>query len=533
MERHECIVVGGGIAGLTATVYLARAGFDVLLLEKNERCGGLVNTFVKDGFRFEGGVRALESAGIILPMLEELGVTLETLPNPVSVGIEGRVMTVTSRESLNDYAALLKDSYPDNVADIERVIAMIKRVMKHMEVLYGVSNPLFHDFRSDMSYFVRVYTPWFFKFLNTIRHISRMRGPAEALLDGLVSSRPLRDIISQHFFKNTPAFFAMSYFYLYTDYLYPKGGVGRLAEVVEEKVLDFGGKIKMTTEITGVNAAERWVTDRAGNRYGYEHLIWAADLKTLYRLTETAGLPAGIAGEIEAEKHKLLAARGADSVLTLYAGVDAPPEAFRALSAGHFFYTPSRQGLGEIHRSELRALLDKGAALSKAEVLAWLDRFCALTTYEIAIPALKDLAAAPAGKTGLIISTLFEYDLVKRVYDAGWYEEFKAEVEQRMIETLAGSIYPMLRDQVLFRFSTTPLTIEKQVGSSEGAIIGWSFEAPIPVPSTMLKVNDAAKTRIPHVTVAGQWSYSPMGVPTAILTGRLAPDKLIRARKSK
>ena len=76
MKKYDAIVVGGGMAGLTATVYLARAGRSVLLLEKNDYCGGLVTTFKKDGFLFEGGVRALLSAGIIRPMLNELGIQL-------------------------------------------------------------------------------------------------------------------------------------------------------------------------------------------------------------------------------------------------------------------------------------------------------------------------------------------------------------------------------------------------------------------------------------------------------------------------
>ncbi|MGB9521580.1 MAG: FAD-dependent oxidoreductase, partial [Anaerolineales bacterium] len=64
-EKHTVIVVGGGIAGLTAAAYVAKKGADVLLIEKNATCGGLINTFSRDGFVFDGGVRALESAGII------------------------------------------------------------------------------------------------------------------------------------------------------------------------------------------------------------------------------------------------------------------------------------------------------------------------------------------------------------------------------------------------------------------------------------------------------------------------------------
>ena len=76
-NKYHTIVVGGGMAGLTGATYLAKQGHRVLLIEKNRECGGLVSTFSRDGFQFEAGLRALENAGIIFPMLEELGIALD------------------------------------------------------------------------------------------------------------------------------------------------------------------------------------------------------------------------------------------------------------------------------------------------------------------------------------------------------------------------------------------------------------------------------------------------------------------------
>jgi all-trans-retinol 13,14-reductase len=526
MNPYDVIVVGGGMSGLTAAAYLARAGRRVLLLEKNDHCGGLVNSFARHGFLFEGGVRALLSAGIIPPMLRELGIALETVPNPVSIGVEEHIVHVEGKESIRDYAAMLKTLYPDSHKQVDRLIAVIKAVMKDMEVLYGVENPIFHNFKQDKVYFVRTYLPWMLKFVRTLSRIDHMRGPVEPFLERLLTNRSLRSIVYQHFFRGTPAFFALSYFYLYTDYFYPKGGVGQLAQKVMEKVREFGGEIRLKTLVVDVDAARRVLTDEHGNQYAYDDLIWAADLKTLYRITQTDGLPDAVHARIKQEKARILAGRGADSIFTVYLAVDESPEPFRNIAHGHFFYTPSRQGLGETHRSELDAMLQNWENVSRDDTLRWLDRFCQLNTYEVSIPVLKEPAAAPPGKTGLIVSTLFEYDLVRRIRDDGWYQEFKMAVEERMIAVLAESIYPMLKDKVLFRFSATPITIANVVNSSEGAIVGWSFETPIPVTNSLLRINDAPKTAIPHVLKAGQWAYSPTGVPTAILTGRLAVDAL-------
>ena len=102
-NKYQTIVVGGGIAGLTSTVYLARQGQKVLLIEKNEECGGLVNSFSHDGFHFEAGVRALEDAGIIFPMLNDLGIQLDVVKSHVSVGVEKEIVHIENLNSLTEY----------------------------------------------------------------------------------------------------------------------------------------------------------------------------------------------------------------------------------------------------------------------------------------------------------------------------------------------------------------------------------------------------------------------------------------------
>jgi hypothetical protein len=39
-------------------------------------------------------------------------------------------------------------------------------------------------------------------------------------------------------------------------------------------------------------------------------------------------------------------------------------------------------------------------------------------------------------------------------------------------------------------------------------------------------------TPIPSIYQAGQWAYSPAGVPMSILTGKLAADRVIKKTKN-
>lgn len=527
-KTYSTIIVGGGVAGLTAAAYLTRVGQKVLLIEKNKECGGLVNSIRRDGFHFDTGVRALEDAGIIFPMLKDLGIELEFVKSPVSLGIENEIIHIENINSLDEYKALLTKFYPESVNEIDDVLRSIRKIMKYMDVLYGIENPVFKDLKHDRDFIFRKLLPWLPKFIFTVGKINRMNTPVEEYLETFVKNTSLRDNISQHFFKNTPVFFAMSYFSLYLDYSYPKGGVGKLSDALKSKILEGGGEIKTETTINNVTADKCIVTDQNNISYKYDNLIWAADLKTLYKITDIEGLLPKIKTLFGESKSLMLRNRGGDSVFSLFLEVDEPLGSFRKIANGHFFYTPSKIGLGETHKKELNYLLTNFEIIGKEQILTWLDKFTGLNTYEISIPSLKDPDLAPQGKTGIIISFLAEYDLFSLIQKAGWLTEFITELENRVIRVISDSVYPMLKDKIIAHFSFTPLSIESRVGSSEGAITGWSFQRNMPVINKIQNSDRSVLTPIPSIFQAGQWAYSPAGVPMSILTGKLAADKALK-----
>ncbi|WP_300022035.1 NAD(P)/FAD-dependent oxidoreductase [uncultured Maribacter sp.] len=53
--NKSCIVIGSGFSSLSASCYLAKAGWNVTIFEKNESVGGRASQFKKDGFTFDMG----------------------------------------------------------------------------------------------------------------------------------------------------------------------------------------------------------------------------------------------------------------------------------------------------------------------------------------------------------------------------------------------------------------------------------------------------------------------------------------------
>ncbi len=529
-KSHEIIIVGAGMAGLTAAAYLSRAGYDVLLIEKNDTCGGLVNSIHKDGFVFDTGPRSIENAGTVRPLLNDLKISLELLESPVSIGIEKEIINFTSPESIHEYQSLLKRLYPDNKEEIIAIFLLIEKILKDMAILYGIDNPIFRNMK-DIGYLFRELLPYLPKFLLAIRRINRRSDPVEHTLKKFTSNQSLINIIAQHFFKDTPTFFALGYFYVYLEYLYPRGGTGKIPQAVAQKVIDWGGSILYTTEIHEVIPSENKVIDKNGNSFFYENLIWSADLKSLYQLLNYHDLEGKISRKIAIQEEKILTKRGGDSVFSLFLAINEPLATFKTISKGHFFYTPSTQGLRKSTWNSLRRIIEDFENTPKEDIIQWVEDYCKLNTYEISIPGLRDPSLVPKNKTGLIANLFFEYDLMKKVQEAGWYDEFKSHIENCMIEVLSGSIYPNLKDKILFHFSSTPISISTRVRSSEGAITGWSFEEPVPVVQGILNIFKSVKTPIPNIQQAGQWAYSPSGVPIAILTGLVAAKNIMKNKK--
>jgi phytoene dehydrogenase-like protein len=355
--KYDTIIIGGGIAGLTCAAYLSRAGQKVLLVEKNKELGGLVNSFTRDGFHYDAGARALEDAGIIFPMLKDLNIHLEIIKSPVSLGIENEIINIESIDSLLEYKELLIKLYPESESEINKILKIIRKIMKDMDVLYALENPAFKDIKQDRTFLFKKLLPWLPKFALTVNKINRLNIPVEDYLRKHTKNPSLQDIIAQHFFKNTPTFFALGYFSLYLNYFYPKGGVGKLAEALKNKLLDLGTKLLAETKIIEILPDKNLVIDQNNISYHYDNLIWAADLKTFYRTVKTEGLAPETKIKFVQTKEKVLENRGTDSVFSLFLGVNEPIESFKKIAHGQFFYTPSKTGLGKTHREELNYIL--------------------------------------------------------------------------------------------------------------------------------------------------------------------------------
>jgi protoporphyrinogen oxidase len=124
--EHDVIVIGGGIAGLTAAYFLAEDDYDVLLLEKEDRVGGRAVSGSYAGFDYAQGTEYLgEPYGALKKIIRNLDITAREIPSPMDAhffdgefyyGEEGLAMMYleyTSLDEINGFVEAIQEVYDD------------------------------------------------------------------------------------------------------------------------------------------------------------------------------------------------------------------------------------------------------------------------------------------------------------------------------------------------------------------------------------------------------------------------------------
>jgi len=76
-ESRTAVIIGSGIGGITTSIFLAKSGYSVTVLEKNSSPGGRCSQLVREGHRFDLGATMLLMPGIYRDVFKSLGLDLE------------------------------------------------------------------------------------------------------------------------------------------------------------------------------------------------------------------------------------------------------------------------------------------------------------------------------------------------------------------------------------------------------------------------------------------------------------------------
>ena len=108
-SRGKVTIIGAGLAGLSAALYLDRAGFEVTVYEKSDRIGGVVATDFVDGFFLDVGFQViLDSYPELRRIFGTDGIDFRYFDRGVTyVGANGDQNSVVAPSGIGDIKSLV------------------------------------------------------------------------------------------------------------------------------------------------------------------------------------------------------------------------------------------------------------------------------------------------------------------------------------------------------------------------------------------------------------------------------------------
>jgi all-trans-retinol 13,14-reductase len=509
----DSIVIGAGISGLTAAAYLARGGARVLVCERSPKIGGLFNSFEKEGYTFDGGIKAVVNTGIVLPMLAQLGIydQLDLHPSRTAFITAGKYHPMRDPTEIESYFNFLAGLFPNCSAGLAQVLKDVRRIDELLGALLNIPNPLFAP-KEEIKNLVSV---WFREnsaaLTKALRPMLLLKTPLHEYLKKHLPDPRLVNLINEVFPDGTTTFFGLGYFHLFRDYTYPAGGIGSIPKALARVIEQNGGTILTDAEVNRIlleNGKACGVSLTDGRKFCSGSVLSTADA----RLTFTQLLPDGvIPGSF---LKKMLKAKPSHSAVNVFLGINIPVEELNLQGCNHIFFMPDLEGITENDR------IDRKDYFSRV-------------LQEISVPCLHNPELAPKGKTGMILSAMTRWE-----YANGWelendtptpaYYELKKRIADEMVHSLESFI-PGLSRKVELCITGTPYTIWQHTGNWQGAIMGWSYDQKESYNRVnFLRIPKAVDTPIPGLYNSGHWAFSPGGSPIAVLTAKLAADRILK-----
>lgn len=496
LERKKVIIIGAGIAGLSAASYLQRNGYDTEIFEAHSLPGGLCTSWKRGDYTFDYCIHWLmgtkKETGFDI-VLDELG----ALVNEGGEEVPIYNPEVFNRVQLSDGDWL---SFYSDAGRLEEELLRIapedrKRIQR-----------LIRDLRS----MARLITPvdtekwggkdWLFFLLKHMGPVLKLREYSRLTFEEFILQWRSQKLQEAFRALIPPCWSAVAFLMGQAaqdsqSAGYPLGGSLAFARNIERRYLALGGKINYNCRVEKVLVEDnRAVGIRMadGEEFYADDIVSAADgYTTIYKLLEGKY----ISEEIEEiyENYPLF-----PSIIHLGFGVARDLADF---PAREILYLPEALELPDGSRHQ----------------------YLSLNIYNF------DPGLAPEGKT--VVTVLLNtwndsYWLTLAEKDPALYGKEKDELAAKVMGILDERI-PGFRAAVEVIDVSTPHTVRRYTGNWRG-----SFEGFAPTPETLSRAVPKELPGLSNFYMVGQWTEPGGGLPPAGLQGRnLAREFCVRDGK--
>lgn len=478
----KVIVVGAGIAGLTAGIYAQRSGFDVTILEQHTIPGGMCTSWKRKGYLFEGGMHWMTGSNPKYSLNElwrEVGALSDkvkvTYHNPfASVEWEGKTVCLY-RDIEKTRKHFLEVSPEDSEA--------INQFAKDVKALAKIQMPI-TDIKGVKCQNPRKMSPG--TMLKMLPALPLM-GKIMKISSGEYASRFKHPALRKIMEYMPPEYSANALLFTMAtlaagDGGYPHGGSLPMMQRMADTFKSLGGKLLLGTKVK--------------------------------RVIVKNGVTAGV----ELEKETL----SADAVIITQETIAAAEQLFDT--------PPKDEWLVKLPKETKPAVCTFVSIGVRAEIPET-PTFTLTTPIVCGGISYSSLGInnyhgfkgyAPEGGTALTV--LFQddtYDYWKKARDEGRYEEEKQKLAEQISRAICMK-YPQAEGKIEVIDVATPLTYERYTGAYHGSWMG------IMQKGDKQHQYPGYLDSIKGVYFAGHRMMSPGGQPVALITGRCAAQMVCR-----
>lgn len=485
----KVIIVGAGFGGLSAAALLAKAGFQVLVLEKNERPGGRASVYQEKGFTFDMGPSWYLMPDVYEKFFGEFGkkpsdfFTLKKLDPSyriyfgdgthanVSPNLEKNFTLFDSLEEgggdkLREYLESAKDKYDLTInemiyRDYKSIFDFFNgRLLaegRKLHILENLDTFVSKHFKSDHAKKIVEYSI------------------------GFLGGSP----------KNTPSMYhIMSHIDMTLGVFYPVGGIRKVAAEICELAKSYGAHFRFNEPVTKLlmEGTEVAGVETSSGRYEADLVVVNAD----YPFTELQLLES----RYRTYDKKYWESRVlAPSSIVFYLGVN---RRFPALAHHTLFLEKNWE--------------DSFDEIFDPKKARWPEN----PSFYVNVPSLTDPTAAPPGGDTLFVLVALAAGLEDT-------PALRDRLFTRIIDKLEAAIGENVRDAIVVKKSFAIKDFSERYNAYKGTALGLShtlFQTALWRPAHQSK-------KVRNLFYTGQYTHPGIGVPMTLISSTIVAKEII------
>lgn len=486
--KQKAVVIGAGFSGIAAAATLAKAGYQVDLLEKNATTGGRARVFQKDGFTFDMGPSWYWMPEIMEQFFNRFGKSVADYFELVRLDPSYQVIFSKSDKmvvpaNIDELYKLFESREVDGADKLKRFLADARQkyeigigefVAKPGLSLMEFANPSMLQSALKMNLF-RSFAKHARKYFKSPELLQILEFPVLFL-----GAEP----------SNIPAMYSMmNYADLELGTWYPMGGFGKLPDAMLSVALELGVKLHVNANVESFMITQNHISTvktSIGDFYG-DVIISSAD----YNFTEQKLLPKNYRNYSHDYWEKRVMA---PSCLLYYVGVDK-----------------------KIDKLMHHNLFFEGGFEQHAKTIYENPSFPKDPLYYVCCPSKTDSSVAPVGKENLFILIpiapgLTDTPQIRKQY----FDETIARLE----EFCGENITPHISSYTDYAGSDFKNDYNAFKGNAYG-LANTLAQTAVLKPSIKNK-------KIDNLYYTGQLTVPGPGVPPAIISGQIVADYIIK-----